>query len=60
MLDNAGNNDLMHQKVKNWLYFINLVIDDFVYMYHHKIPFYDKSSKLGHKGQWSRSYSAIF
>ncbi len=29
-------------------------------MYHHKIQFYDKISKLGHKGQISRSHSEIF
>ncbi len=49
MLDNAADNDLNHPNVKTGSFvFINLVIDDFVYMDHHTIQFYDTISKIGH------------
>ncbi len=58
---NADDSDSNHPNVKNWIFFlyINLAIDDFVYMYHHKIQFYDTISKLGHKGERSISHSDI-
>lgn len=34
--------------------------NDCEYMYLHKIQFYYTISKLGHKGQWSRSYLDMF
>ncbi len=40
--------------------FINLVIGDFVHMYLHEIHFYDTISKLGHKGQCSKSHVDTF
>lgn len=47
MLVSAGNSNLNLQYVKNWQFFINLVIGVFVHMYQHKIQSYDKISQLG-------------